>query len=247
MRTKVLLGLAALAAGVATSMAQSNVYSLNIVGYVNVALPKGFSFQSNPLDAGVTNGANEVYNNSTGQYDFCEIHQWNGTGYTISVFDSSTDDTSTGFTDRPGNPVKPPVLSSGQGYLFNVVNGSPVTNATYVGNVRVGTNSTAYANSSLTAVGSALPLSGGISTALGMNNSAGAFDFAEIEQAVRSGTQITGFKISVFDSSTDDTSTGFTDRPGNPVPEPQVALGEGFYFHNASGHAITWTQVLLNQ
>src|SRR5438309_1368093 len=40
MRTKTLLSLAALlAAGVATSMAQSNVYSLNVVGYYNVVVP----------------------------------------------------------------------------------------------------------------------------------------------------------------------------------------------------------------
>ena len=50
--------MAALAAGVATSMAQSsNVYSLNVVGYVNVTLPSlnpssvgGLSFIANPLD-----------------------------------------------------------------------------------------------------------------------------------------------------------------------------------------------------
>ena len=41
MRTKALLCAAALAAGTAASMAQSNVYSLNIVGYVNVPLTSG--------------------------------------------------------------------------------------------------------------------------------------------------------------------------------------------------------------
>src|SRR5437764_8488113 len=40
MRTKTLLCAAALAAGVATSaVAQSNVYSLNVVGYYNVVAP----------------------------------------------------------------------------------------------------------------------------------------------------------------------------------------------------------------
>src|SRR3954470_8755678 len=39
MRTKALLCAAALAAGAATSMAQSNVYSLNVVGYYNVPVP----------------------------------------------------------------------------------------------------------------------------------------------------------------------------------------------------------------
>lgn len=49
MRTKVLLGLAALAVGLSTSVAQ-NVYSLNVVGYVNVTLPANqFSFLSLPV------------------------------------------------------------------------------------------------------------------------------------------------------------------------------------------------------
>jgi hypothetical protein len=39
MRTKLLLGAAILAAGVASTMAQSNVYSLNVVGYYNVVAP----------------------------------------------------------------------------------------------------------------------------------------------------------------------------------------------------------------
>jgi hypothetical protein len=49
MRTKVLLGLAALAVGLSTSVAQ-NVYSLNVVGYVNVTLTAGqLSLLSLPL------------------------------------------------------------------------------------------------------------------------------------------------------------------------------------------------------
>src|SRR5690349_6980992 len=50
MRTKALLLTAALAAaGVSTSVAQ--VYSVNAVGYVNVAAPAGYSMISNPLNA----------------------------------------------------------------------------------------------------------------------------------------------------------------------------------------------------
>jgi hypothetical protein len=49
MRTKTLLAAAVLAAGIATSMAQSNVYSLNIVGYVNQVYPAGFSMIATPL------------------------------------------------------------------------------------------------------------------------------------------------------------------------------------------------------
>ncbi len=56
MRIKALLCAAALAAGAVSSMAQSNVYSLNIVGYVNVPLVTGFNLIANPLD----NGTNDL-------------------------------------------------------------------------------------------------------------------------------------------------------------------------------------------
>jgi hypothetical protein len=76
-------------------------------------------------------------------------------------------------------------------------------------------------------------------------NSGGNLDFCEVQQAViTGGGAVQGFKVSVFDSSTDDTTTGFIDRNGNPVPEPQVKVGEGFFFNNSSGGTRTWSQVL---
>jgi hypothetical protein len=54
MRTKTLLAAAAMmAAGLASSMAQSNVYSLNVVGYVNYAFKGGglFTATANPLQS----------------------------------------------------------------------------------------------------------------------------------------------------------------------------------------------------
>jgi hypothetical protein len=51
MRTKTLLLTAALSvAGIATSLAQTPVYSVNAVGYVNKDLLPGFNLISNPLD-----------------------------------------------------------------------------------------------------------------------------------------------------------------------------------------------------
>src|SRR5882672_2501980 len=61
MRTKTLICAAVLmAAGVATSLAQSNVYSLNVVGYVNVPTTGAgnFNMMANPLNNannGITN------------------------------------------------------------------------------------------------------------------------------------------------------------------------------------------------
>src|SRR5437016_2865233 len=59
MRTKTLLLTAAVvAAGVASSMAQSNVYSLNIVGYVNIPVVKNKVYMlNNAFDTGISNNA----------------------------------------------------------------------------------------------------------------------------------------------------------------------------------------------
>src|ERR1035441_715219 len=64
MRTKALLGLAALAVGLSTSMAQ-NVYSLNVVGYINITVGAGYTLCANQLNNG-TNGINDVLANPPG-------------------------------------------------------------------------------------------------------------------------------------------------------------------------------------
>jgi hypothetical protein len=74
MRTKtLLLSAVALAAGIFTSQAQSNVYSANIVGYVNATNAAAtLTMLSNPLD----NGTNDLYSllptaaNNTVAYEF---------------------------------------------------------------------------------------------------------------------------------------------------------------------------------
>jgi hypothetical protein len=60
MRIKALVCAAAVAAGTVASMAQSNVYSLNIVGYVNTPLVSGFNLIANPLDNG-TNSLSSLF------------------------------------------------------------------------------------------------------------------------------------------------------------------------------------------
>src|ERR1035441_5236741 len=62
MRTKTLLiAAAALAVGVATSMAQT--YSQNVVGYYNLNMVAGYNMVSVQLAVGVSNGASEIFPN----------------------------------------------------------------------------------------------------------------------------------------------------------------------------------------
>jgi hypothetical protein len=124
MRTKTLLCAAALAAGVATSMAQSNVYSLNVVGYVNVPLTGGAQFNliANPLN----NTNNNITNLFSVANDNDQIYRWNAgiqdldpVVYTYSAFAHAWDGN---FVLAPGDAAF---------YLNSGVNG---TN-TFVGEV----------------------------------------------------------------------------------------------------------------
>lgn len=124
MRTKTLLLTAALAAaGALSSMAQSNVYSLNIVGYVNLAVQGSgsgkFTMIANPLNAPTNNIGNLIPTAP----DFTAVYLWTGSGFNIATF-------SFGNWDHPEYTLAP-----GQGAFINT--SSPFTN-TFVGNVLTG-------------------------------------------------------------------------------------------------------------
>jgi hypothetical protein len=86
MRTKALLGLAALAVGLSTSVAQ-NVYSLNVVGYVNVTLTANqlslLSLPVAPVD-GNFNITNTIALDDT--QDGAVIYKWAGTGWDPNLY-----------------------------------------------------------------------------------------------------------------------------------------------------------------
>jgi hypothetical protein len=110
MRTKTLICAAALvAAGAFSAMAQSNVYSLNVVGYVNVPTVGGgnFNLMANPL-VNANNGITNLFTAPTAQ-DGDQIYRWNvgaqdldGTIYTYATFSSSWDGN---FSLLPGEAV----------------------------------------------------------------------------------------------------------------------------------------------
>ncbi len=143
MKKTLLIAAAALVAGVITSEAQ--VYSANIVGYVNVVCPaNALVLASNPLDDG-TNQANDLLgslpNKST-------IQLWNGSGFSL------LSKTSSGFAGNPSIPV---------GTGFFVKSASNFTN-TFVGNVVPAPGGNQSTNTlpanTLVLVGSTLPVGG---------------------------------------------------------------------------------------
>jgi len=141
MRTKTLLCLAALTAGVATSMAQSNVYSLNIVGYVTKTNVPGFSLIANPLNS-TNNSLNVLYSDAP---SLTKIIRFVGGAYVTSLNDP----------DDGWNNIA--VLNPGEGYFIQVP-GGPNYVKTYVGEVVL--NSTNNVPSGFSIRSSVIPQTG---------------------------------------------------------------------------------------
>jgi hypothetical protein len=269
MRTKTLLiaTAAALAAGIISSQAQ--VYSQNIVGYVNSPLTKGYVNVANPLDITGGNSLTNLFNNpvaggpggpngGSGPLDFTTVLIWNGAGYTTYVLDTDYPTGVANGTDTAG--VTPPTVNPGTLIYFNNTTGNQFTN-TLVGTVHVdfaasGTNvvgiTTNFLHAGYNYTASKLPLAGGIQSVLGITNSvpggnggpnggSGPLDFATIliPNINNTGTFL-GYTTVVFDT---DYSTGFANGTDTAaVPEPQIPVGMGFIINNTTGQNYTWTQ-----
>ena len=92
MRTKALLLAAAFsAAGIASSMAQANVYSLNVVGYNNLTLTNGFNLVANQLDLDGTGVNNTIYTTlGTNVPNATRAYAFSGGGFVFTTFNAGT-------------------------------------------------------------------------------------------------------------------------------------------------------------
>jgi hypothetical protein len=156
MRTKtLLLSAAAVAAGVASLKAQSNVYSLNVVGYVNVSLAAGFNMIENPLDDGagdiVTNTFDHMANGlGVSLPAGSTLYPWAGSTYgnPIEYFSSY------GWYDSNLGGYATNKFAPGTGFFVNLPS---ATNFTFVGNVLQGT-ATNNLNAGFNMIGNPFPV-----------------------------------------------------------------------------------------
>jgi hypothetical protein len=228
MRTKALLSVAAIAASAVTAMAQSNVYSLNIVGYATVSIPAGYSILANPLSAGATNGANEIMTPIDGE----QILTWNTA--TSSYNSVSYLSAFGGWVDDSLNASSPPSLPPGKGFFFK--NPNAATNITFVGQVVPGpgtTNSVTLA-AGYSMVGSALPA-----------------NVSDITAAPVSLPLIDGMQVLTYNNATSSYQSssylvafgGWVNDALTSVPAPSLSIGQGFFFKNPNA-AAAWKQSL---
>ena len=244
MRKTLLMAAATLAAGVISSQAQ--VYSQNIVGYVNTPLPGGFVNIVNPLDAAGGNSITNVLNVFSGSYDGDGLYVWTGTTYAQYTIDSGQ---STGIGNAADTAaVAPPMFAPGAA-LF-LANGNPSNTVTFVGTVHqdgagASTNvvgvSTNVISTGFSFISSKFPIGGGISSVLGLPAD-GSLDGSAIYIPNITGGQVHGFTQITVDSGQ---TTGFGNAADTAaVPEPVIPVGSGFFFFNGTGTPANWVQSL---
>jgi hypothetical protein len=223
MRTKTLLlaAAAALAAGILNSQAQ--VYSANVVGYVNIPVtPNAFKLVDPALDVDGTGTNNTILsllstNLATGTF----VYVFNGTGYDILNYAPLT---------RGGSPVWSLNGTNASTYPLNPGEGFWVldpsdTNIVEAGTVLQGSLTNKYVPPTgvFNLVASQVPLSGGVTTTLGYTPTQGDFIY------LYNGS---GYDIYNYAPLT---------RGGSPVwslngvaDEPQISIGQSFWLLPAS-------------
>ncbi len=158
MRTnKLLLTAAALVAGIVSTQAQSNVYSVNVVGYVNVPLAGAgkYTLVANPLVAG-TNDIITLLDATLPNKS--SVLTWNGTGYV-------------GASKTSGSWSSNLPLPVGSGFFVKTPTTSANLTNTFVGSVIVGPNAslTNTVPAGYTLAGSPIPYAGDLTTDTNIN------------------------------------------------------------------------------
>lgn len=217
MKNKTLLiAAAALVAGIASAEAQ--VYSANVVGYVNTVIPGAGSYSliANPLDDGAGNQLTNLFKTLPNQ---SSITTWNGTTFNAAI----------AFTagNWGGNAQLPP------GTGFFVKNGkaspaSPAITNTFVGSVvaLAGATTTNSLALGYNLVGSQLPYAGDLTTDPSLN----------LYHSLANQSSITTWNGSGYNAAVSFTAGSW----GGTAP---VVVGQGFFVKSGK-YGTNWVQTL---
>ena len=223
MRTKALLCAAGLlAVGAVSSMAQSNVYSLNVVGYINVSLTNGFNLIANQMDL----DGNRTNNTVQGVFstNFPNLTKVYGYSSASGTFGIATYASSSGNWVG-GQPNVNNALSPGGGVWVQIpgTSGTPTPlTLTEVGNVVQGSHDLAVATG-FQILSLIPPVSATVKTAFG-------YPAANLDKIYQYNAVTRAFTIHTFAASSGVWTAG----------EPTPAVGEAFWLQSTS--AKTWTQ-----
>jgi len=208
MRTKTLLiAVAALAVGVASSMAQT--YSQNIVGYVNTPIPAGYNLLVTPVSPNTTNNAEAILP-SLESGDVLLV--WNGGGYNVDLFIGP----GAWYDGVSSSPISEPVLLPGQGFFYQ--NNNSLKTNTFVGTVQL-TNTVGLA-AGYSLVGSTAPIGGSIES----TNFNIPFASGDVVLVWNGG----GYNVDLFIGP----GAWYDGVSSSPIAVPTLSLSQGFFYQN---------------
>jgi len=238
MRTKTVLLSALLGAiGSVSVMAQTNVYSLNAVGYINVTALPGFNIVTCPLIDG-DNTVGTIINNANSNYTGSQVFFYSpATGYAPAdtaknVGPTFADTTNANGWAKGGTNVALP----GTGFWFLNNSASPVT-LTFVGTVPTGPYTNALV-AGFNLVGSVVPMSGDIAS-----NTLSSLTNYNIGDAVYT-----------YDATNSPAYTKYTTAHGifgghgqggnwTAAGDPILSqTGQGFWYENNAGIVVDWVE-----
>jgi len=229
MRTKtLLLSAVALAAGLVSSQAQSNVYSANVVGYVTYTSAHNapsFEVINNPLDAGTNNTLKGLFPSAPGG---SQILLWNGAGYNTASFSALAG----GHWKTNGVTADATIITPGTG-LFVSISGTAILTNTFVGNV-VAPTATLVTNTipaGLQLIGSQSPYSGDTTNTVALNL-----------VGIAGGTQVLLWNTTsqAFDTYTFSALAGGHWKLGGVNTPLLINVNQGFFFNAAAPY--NWVQ-----
>ena len=231
MKKTLLVTAATLAVSALASQAQ--VYSQNIVGYVNQTFAGGNAFSL--IGVPVWGATNTVENIVTAITPGDNIFIWTGGGYTVlSYFGVNWDGNGNNWSDQNGNGVASPTLAPGQAAFYQNGQGNTETN-TYVGSVVFTNNITLAGGNAFSLIASTVPISDtldGTNLALPLQPGDNVFLWTGGGYNV----------VSYFGVNWDGNGHNWSDQNGNGIAAPVVSVGQGFFYQNGQGANETWVQ-----
>ena len=228
-----ILGAALLAAGVASSMAQSNVYSVNVVGYINVTCSNQFTVIANPLDFDGSGTNNLLTNVLNGVPAGTSIYLFQSGGFGIYTFNHGSWSSPPGFPNASVatlNPGQGVIVGPSASYLTANPGGFTLT---MVGSVLQGGSTNSNISTGFSLLGSIPPISGAIDST--GNGGLGYVPVAKDQVYLWDNTLPTpGYDIYTFNHG--------TWAPSDPV----IGVGQGFFL-NTTNVAPTWVNTFTVQ
>jgi len=220
-------------------MAQTNVYSLNAVGYINVTVLPGFNMIACQLQTG-TNTLGNLIPDSTnasgiGYIDKCIAYKFNGSSYTVDTANSAT----SAFANNWGAGGVM-TMNPGEAIWFKNIFSTNLT-FTFVGTVPQGTLTvTAAGPSTFNMISSQVPQAGDLCSNLGLTN----FNSLDSFYVFNPSNQT----YQVFNANFNTGNSGYNgDFTGN-TGDPMVNVGQGFWYKTGTGGAVTWSRTFsVNQ